>query len=311
MKRILAHAIVLTLLTISMSNFVGCGGRPTLTNLTARELFDTGKAKYSDKRYLDAVQYFQTIVYNYPGESVVDTAQYYLALSYFGAKEYELSQVEFNRLILNYPSSVYFEHSIFMKAVSFFEGTPRHYGLDQSDLESSIKQFEDFIIDYPEAELIPEAQKYLLEARSRLAKKYYNSGVVYNRIGAYKAAELYFQKVVDDFTDTEFAPPATYKIAEMEYKQRKYSEASKKFTDFVTVFPDHEYTAEARKKAPEAAFKSGETAYKASDFTLARENLEAFIETYPNHDKVKDARKLLEQLNAMPSAEVKEDDGTS
>ncbi|MEW6412817.1 MAG: outer membrane protein assembly factor BamD [Candidatus Zixiibacteriota bacterium] len=311
MKRTLAHAIMLTLLTIFVSNFVGCGGRPSLANLTARELFDKGKAKYSEKDYFDAIEYFQAIVYNYPGESMVDTAQYYLALSYFGNHEYELAQVEFNRLLVNYPSSVYFEHSIFMKAVCFFEGTPRHYGLDQSDLETAIKQFDDFIIDYPEAELVPEAQRYLLLARTRLAKKYYNSGVVYNRLGAYESAGIYFQKVVDDFTDTEFAPQATYKIAEMEYKRRMYSESSKKFANFAAVFPEHEWAAEALEKAPEAAYKSGEESYKAGEFAQAKERLESFLETYPDHEKVDDARKLLEQLKAMPSAEIKKDDDNS
>ena len=99
----------------------GCGGSKSLANMNAHQLFELGKKEYDKKKYLKAIELFQTVVYDYPGESIVDTAQYFLALSYFGNKEYELSAVEFNRLIVNYPSSAYFEHAIFMKAVSAFE----------------------------------------------------------------------------------------------------------------------------------------------------------------------------------------------
>ena len=124
MKRIGTPAVFLIPVTIVLCLLIGCGKRPAVANLTAHELFERGKEEYNDNDYLNALEYFQAIVYNYPGESIVDTAQYYLGLSYYGAKQYELAQVEFNRLILNYPSSVYFEHSVFMKAVSFFEGNP-------------------------------------------------------------------------------------------------------------------------------------------------------------------------------------------
>ncbi|UCG61876.1 MAG: outer membrane protein assembly factor BamD [Candidatus Zixiibacteriota bacterium] len=311
MKQTAITAILLLLLISVLCSFVGCGKRPVLTNLSAQELFERGKEEYNNKKYLRALEYFQAVVYNYPGESIIDTAQYYLGLAYFGAKEYELAQVEFNRLILNYPSSVYFQHAMFMKAVSFYEGTPHHYGLDQTDLQTSISQFEDFIIDYPESELLPQANEYLNRARTRMAKKSYNSAVVYHRMGAYESAEIYYQKVIDDYTDTEFAPMATYYIAEMAYKQRRYEEARQGFEGFMTVFPDHELTEKAKERAPKAAFKSGESAYKQGEYGLAVERLENYIQTYPNHDKVNDARVLLGRIRQPAPAEVTEENANS
>jgi outer membrane assembly lipoprotein YfiO len=289
----------------------GCGGRPTLTNLSAPELFEKGKQEYTNKKYIKALEYFQAIVYNYPGESIVDTAQYYLALTYFGAEEYELAQVEFNRLLLNYPSSVYFQHSVFMKAASFFEGTPSHYGLDQSKLKLAITQFEDFIIDYPEAELIDEARRYLLVARTRMAKKFYNSGVVYSRVRAFKAAKIYYQKVIDDYTDTEFAPLATYHIAETEYKLHNYETARTQFEGFYTVFSDNELADEARKHAAEAAFKSGEQAFENSEFVIARERLQEYLDAYPDHKNVNKAHELLAKIDAIPLTNTEGEDAGS
>ena len=299
--RIEISALLITL-TLFAVGFFGCGGRQSLANLSVRELFELGKDKHENKKYIEAVEIFQTVIYNYPGEPIVDTAQYFLALSYYGSEDYELAQVEFNRLVINYPSSVYFENAIFMKAACFFEGTPRHYGLDQSDLERAIKQFEDYVIDYPESELFPEAQRMLLVARTRMAKKFYESGITYIRMGARGSAQKYFQKVIDEYTDTEYAALATYKSAEADLGMKKYTDAQKGFEDFKVVFPDHELVKEAEKLAAEAAFKAGEKAFKNGDTELAKEKFEALLALYPNSKKAKDADKYLKQIESRLSS---------
>ncbi len=277
----------------------GCGGKRTKAHLGPQELFELGMEEYNKKHYFNAIEHFQAVVWNYPGETIVDTAQYYLALSYFGEKNYELARVEFDRLVNNYPSSAFFEQALFMKAVSTFELTPRHYGLDQSELTDAIRQFEDFIIDYPESELIPDVQRYLKIARTRLARKYYEAGIVYSRMGAYKSAEIYFQKVIDEYTDTEFAARAAYQNAEMEFKLKRFDSAAKKFGDFVKVFPDHEWVSKAKKRQVEAAFKSGEAAFKKGDYALAQQKFEAFQTTYPNNGWSKKVRKYLKKISEL------------
>ncbi len=286
----------------------GCAGSRSLSTMTAGELFAEGKKKYDKHKYLRAIEIFQSCVYNYPGESIVDTAQYYLALSYFGNKEFEVAQVEFNRLALNYPSSVYFEQAVFMRAVCFFEATPKHYGLDQSELETAIKQFEDFIIDFPESEVVPDARQYLLVARTRLARKYYDAGVVYSRIAAYEAAQIYFQKVIDDFTDTEYAPLATYEYAVMDFKMGRYDEARTRFSGFRSVFGDHEKAVRAHRWEVEAAFKPGEQAFKEGDYALAQQKLEAFKSDFPQHELAEKADKYLRKIAQRTTASKTDDD---
>ncbi len=310
MKLRTAITTLLALLSLVAAIGPGCGGPRPLSSMTAHELFQEGTKKYEKRKYFRAIEIFQACVYNYPGDAIVDTAQYHLALSYFGNKEYEVAQVEFNRLILNYPSSVYFEQSVFMRAVCFFEATPKHYGLDQSELEIAIRQFEDFIIDSPESDVVSDARKYLLVARTRLARKYYNAGMVYSRIAAYKAAQIYFQKVIDDYTDTEYAALATFEYAVMDIKQGNFDQACTRFKDFQSVFVDHEKAKRAREQEIEAAFKPGQNAFKKGDYTTARERLAAFKGTYPDHKltgKVdKYLAKIAEYLAADP--EVDSDD---
>ncbi|RME28354.1 MAG: outer membrane protein assembly factor BamD, partial [Candidatus Zixiibacteriota bacterium] len=255
-----------------------------------------GKQQYQDHKYLKAIESFQSIVFNHPGAAVVDSAQYYLGLSYFGNKEYALAGVEFNRLLLNYPSSAYAENAQFMKAVCFFEGTPRDYALDQSELQKAIRQFEEFIIDHPDSDLLPDAQAYLNKAKERLARKYYEAGIVYKRLHAYKSAKIYFQKVVDDFTNTPYGALATYEIADAAFKMHKYDEAARLFANFAVVFPKHEKVAEARRHEVEAAFRAAKVAYDNGKYSDAASRFEKFLEKYPDSKKANDARKYLEKL---------------
>ena len=275
---------------------IGCGGRQSLTNKSARELYEGGLQRYNSGKYLYAIDYFQAIVFNFPGETIVDTAQYYLALSYLGNKDYKLASVEFNRLIQNYPLSVFATHSQFMTAVCLYESAPDNYRLDQSDRKTAVKQMEDFVIDHPESELVPEVQAYIKEGRYKLAHKLYSSAVLYYRIRALEAAKIYFQEVIDEYTDTEFGPEAVYYLGKCDFEQKNYDKARSELQNFVSVYPDHELAAEARPLIITAAFRDAEKAYKKGLTDAAAEKFRTFLQDFPNDKRAVKAQQYLDQL---------------
>lgn len=285
----------------------GCGGKKSTATLPARELFTLAMENYQNEKYLDAIERFQDVIYNYPGEPYVDTAQYYLALSYFGQEEYALAKAEFTRLTNNYPLSPFVISAQFMQAVCDFESTPKHYALDQTELHESIRRFEDFLIDHPESERIPDAQKYLDKARERLAQKMYANAITYTHIGAHKAAKIYFQHVVDNYTSSEFAPLALYGIAESDYKLKQYEDAGKKFDDFLSVYPSHRLADKARHYAIEASFRAGESAYEKGEMSSARTRLESFRQKYPDHKYSSRASSILRLIPPMPPDSIASD----
>jgi len=291
---------------------LGCGGSMNISGMPARQLFNLGLEKYQDEKYITAIDAFQTVVYNYPGAALIDSAQYYLALSYYGQKDYALAGVEFNRLLLNYPSSVFAPNSQLMKAVCYFEGTPSHYGLDQSDLKLAIQQFEDFLIDYPESEAVDDCRAYLKTARTRLARKHYSNGIVYVRVRDYRAARVYFQKVIDEFTETEYAPLATYEMAGTYYSAHDWDKAHEQYENFKTVFAEHELAAKAAERSCEAVWKGAREAFDEGDLTLARTRLERF-KTACGHetDKIEEVNELLQKIEDSTLAEALGEDAGS
>ncbi len=290
------------------ASFVGCVGNQSLTNLSADELFQRGKRQYEKKQYLSSIETFHAVVYNFPGNSVVDTAQFFLAMSHYGNQDYALAAVEFNRLAVNYPSSVYAVQAQFMKGVSTFEGAPKHFALDQTELESAIRLLEDFVVDHPESELIADAQKYLKLAHTRLARKLFEGGLVYTRINAPAAAKIYYQKVADDYTDTEFAPLAIFGIAQAEYNLGNYDLARTRFENFRTVFPTNTLVAQAGELAAKSAFMAGKQAFEKKDYARAREQFALFIKSFPQDRHVGKAREYLRTIgeeHAIDTANAK------
>jgi outer membrane protein assembly factor BamD len=225
---------------------LSCGKHIARIAPTAREQFDIAKIDFDKKHYLPAIEGFQKVIFNYPGSNLIDTAQYFLALSYFENEEYELAGVEFSRLVSNYPRSEYVDDAQYMAGVCYFKNTPSHYGLDQEDSKKAIAAMEDFIVENPDSPLIDEARKVILEARTRLARKDYENAYLYFKLEDFKAAEIYFQLVIDNYTDTEYGAKALFKVAEIYYKQKKYPEALEKFNSFLTVYPADRLVPKAR-----------------------------------------------------------------
>lgn len=282
---------------------IGCAGSQSLSKMGPQRSYQLAMEKYDKKKYLRAIELFQVVIYNHPGESLVDSAQYFLGMSYFSNKDYELAAVEFRRLTINYPYSEFFEDAVFMRAASFYRSTSRHYGLDQTDLEKAIKQLEDFMIDFPESKRFDDAREIHAEAVSRMAQKFYENGIVYFRIRTYKAAQVYFQKVIDNYTESEFAALATYMLAEADLKRNRFDEARKGFENFITVFPEHENSSAAVEKIIVTAFKAAEKAYRNGNYQLARQKFQQFMEEFPQDGKVSKADSYLNKIEEQPGVQ--------
>src|SRR5881409_4137992 len=74
---------------------------------------------------------------------------------------------------------------------------------------------------------IPEYQKYLDDypGLSGRANAYFSLGECYRNLNHLSSARTNFQKVLNDYGDSEFAGPAAYALAEMAFTQKDYAAA--------------------------------------------------------------------------------------
>lgn len=242
-NRIFTTAISISILAAIIA---GCGGSALKNAPTAQQQFDFAKKKYDKEKYYAASEGFQKVIFNFPGTTIVDTALYYLALSYYGNKEHELAAVEFRRLTANYPLSEFVDEAQYMAAVCYLKNSPKHYGLDQEDLKTGIRMMEEFVIDNPDSPMLEEAKNQISGGYSKLARKEYENGILYFKVYDLTAAAIYFQHIVDNYTNTEYAALALYKLSEIEYKRGNYAEAMDKFKNFISIYPGSEMIPKAQ-----------------------------------------------------------------
>ncbi len=211
----------------------------------AIELFNKG-------HYLDAKTELTIIVLNYPGSSVVDEAQYYLAESHFKLKEYILAAAEYEKLIRNYPDSKYADKARYKIGLCYYELSP-NYGLDQKYTLKAIDEFQRFLEDYPNSPLRKDVEEKLKKCREKLAKKDYKAAELYRKMSEWRAAEIYYRSVEDKYYDTSFGPKALFWIGESQYHLGKLDEAAATFQSYLNKFPKGEYAGRAERRLKQIA----------------------------------------------------------
>jgi outer membrane protein assembly factor BamD len=258
-KNSIVLLISLGILTVCL---MSCGGLTMKMYDTADEQYRQSMKEYQNKNYLKAIDGFQKVVFNFSGASMVDSAQYYIGMSQYYLSEYYLAATEFERVIRNYPGSPFVDDAQYMTGLCYFKAAPKHYGLDQTELQKAIQAFEDFIIEYPESDLIPDCREMLNTAFNRLARKRYENGRLYYRLADYEAARIYFQTVVDEHTDSEWGAKALYYLGEIDHRQGHLEDSRSKFKNFLILYPDHELYHKAAEKLAELDKELVETGKK-------------------------------------------------
>ena len=213
--------------------------------LGAEDQFALAKREYDKRKYSSSVLEFQKLIFNYPGAASLDSAQYLLGMCYFQDKDYSSSVGEFKKVLSSFSESPLADDASFMIAYAHFKDSPKAE-LDQTNTLKAIQELKDFLDEYPESQHATEAQKLLFEARSKLAHKLYNNGRIYYKLKHYDAALLYLQDVLDQYSDTRYAAPASFLKGESYREQRKYDLAELEYRKFLEKYPGDKLTGKVK-----------------------------------------------------------------
>ena len=233
---------------------VSCGKKINKENLTAESYFEYAKNLYDRGKYLDAITEFTVITLKYSGNPIVDDAQFYLAESHFKNEEFLIAVSEYQKVINDYPESVYVQGCFYKIGLSFYNLSQRPE-LDQEYTLKALRQFQIFIEAYPDSDLRPEADQRLFELRSKMARKQLLGGNVYRKMGIYDSALIYYNILLEKYYDTPSAERAMYWKGFCLYKLKEYEEALTQFTVFVEKYPKSKFRGNAKSKISEIQSK--------------------------------------------------------
>jgi outer membrane protein assembly factor BamD len=238
-KRLFAIVGVIALLCAA------CHSSKELELLSAEDRFEVAKKKFDDGNYLDAIEEFRVITLQFPGSRVADSAQFFLAQSYFHRDQFILAASEYETLVRSMSTSKLVPEARFEIGMCYYNLSPSS-DLDQQYTYKALDAFQSFIEYHPTNRLVPQAEAKIQELNTKLAKKEYNAGVIYMRMEYYRSAERQFDFVLEKYHDTDYAPPALIGKVEALIARKKYPEAVKEIDRFFERYPSNQLIDRAK-----------------------------------------------------------------
>ncbi len=221
-----------------------CTSTKELIVQSAGQTFREGMRLLNQEEYQKARDQFDIVVKQYPASVYADSAQFYLADTYYKQQEYVTAEFEYGNVFRNYPSSKLSPDARLMIAKCYAEQTPR-VQLDQQSTTKAIEAFQTFIDYYPQSSLVPEAEKEIMGLRNRLAEKYYQTAELYTTLSYYKAAIVYYDLILDQYHDSNFADKAAIGKVKVLVKRHKNDDARVALEKFFASFPNSGLKEEA------------------------------------------------------------------
>jgi outer membrane protein assembly factor BamD len=247
MIRSISTRFALLLSLVLVAGAIGCGeSSQTLANKSSADRFREGMAELEDEDYEEARQLFEVIVLQDPASEFADDAQFYLGESYFRNEDYKLAALHYNRLRTSFPSSPFYKMALFRAAESY-DNSSLPYDRDQTDTKYAIDQYDGFMSLYPSDTLVAEARSRKMALRSKLAHKEYSIAEQYASFEDYKAALLYYERVIELYPDTEYFQPATLGKSRALSELDRPDEALKVINHFIDEHPGSTLLSEAQK----------------------------------------------------------------
>jgi outer membrane protein assembly factor BamD (BamD/ComL family) len=235
---------------------------------------------------------------------------YDLARAYTCEQDYTLAKLEFERVVNSYPQSTLVDDAAFGLAMSQYRQAPRNPGLDQQETERAKGSLEDFIAIYPRSERRKQADSVLTIIEGRLARKTFENGRLYLKLGADSAAMLYFQELWDEYTRSPYAPRALWLLADKARQEEKWELAIKRYEQLIAVYPDAIEVPRARmfleriKTARgEDLFRDAERARTSGSAQAALDLYGQLVDRFPGDPHAEEARRRIEELRREVAGE--------
>lgn len=246
--------LISSALLVAVLLLTGCTGSGRLSYESPQEAFDKGKSLFEEEKYTRAIEYLQGTFDYGRAHEWADDAQLYLARAYRANKQYILAANEYTRFVEIYRNDPRVPDAEYERALTYYERSPS-YELDQTPTKEAIRYFQLFLNRYPGSERADDAEAKITELRDKLAHKQYDAAQLYERRGLYEAAAVSYERVFDQYPDTQWADDALVgamrmyiAFAEQSIRQKqgeRYEKAVENYERLVQIFPDSPVLKEA------------------------------------------------------------------
>jgi outer membrane protein assembly factor BamD len=225
----------------------GCGGSTLPAIHSEPERLVLGRRALLNHEYNVAIELLKGYVENNAGGADVDQAVELLGESYLGAKEWGEAQTQFERLLRDYPESDSAGTAAFRLGDAIWKQA-RGPDFDQENTLKALEQWQGYLRSYPGHWLNTEGEKRVQLARTRLADKLADTGLLYIKLGRTRPARIYMRRVLDDYPDTPPAAQAALGLALADALEGKRAEAMAELRQVQSSYPNRPEAQRAAKE---------------------------------------------------------------
>ena len=227
---------------------------PLFVNKSKEEIFQGGEALFADKKFARSRQYFTHVYENFPNDPLARRSLLRIADTYYhqrGTVNLVEAQYKYRDFINRYPGSEFADYSMLQIAnVAFLqmEGPER----DQTKTREAVQKYKEMLELYPNSKYRPEAETNLQKALDRLARHehlvakfylkrgdasaalprlnyivqqypnyggrdamFFDLGIALQKLGREGEARLYFERVISEFPESDFAGRARDRLEDL------------------------------------------------------------------------------------------------
>ena len=230
----------------------GCGAHTLPEIHSESERLATARRLYADNDIADAIELLKAYTSSSSGAADVDEAIYLLGQCYLKNRDWTLAAGEFEHVVRDYPESDSSASASFRLGEAYY-GQSRQEDFDQEYTLKALDQWHTYRRSFEGHWLNAEADRRMLQARTRLANKLTDNGTLYLKLRLYEPARFYFRQVLQDYGDTSAAPLAEIGMAVSDAHQGKRQEAIAALRDIEARYkgkPAAREAAAARRHLP-------------------------------------------------------------
>lgn len=125
-------------------------------------IYESAYDAFKSKRYKEAREKFDAFIKEYPQDDLTDNAQFWIAETYYGEKDYEGAILAYEVVIKKYPKSEKAPGAFLKQGLSF---------LEIGDRKTAKTILEKLLESYPESKEVELAKKKIEEIDKRAGKK--------------------------------------------------------------------------------------------------------------------------------------------
>ena len=207
--------------------------------------FTHGKKLFDKKKYARAKDDFDYIILNDRGSEMGKEARYYQAESLFKLKQYSDAISSYERFLQYSDDNVKKEFCRFRVCECYYNISNKH-NRDQSNNDIALETLQMFIDDFSNSKFLDMAEEFILDLRLRKAEKLYETGRLYLKEKEFDSAIIYFNNVIDNYYDTNYADEARISIVFLHLLKKENEEARLYFNNNKEKFIDIEKQLEAQ-----------------------------------------------------------------